>query len=151
MAKLPRHLGSPAIDGSSFPWDSDTLFFSTYRLYPSSTILDLRAAGVVSIDSIAACASSFASPSVNVDGSFANGTPSRVVVSSGSGDSLLPTFALNTGPELCSLTGHSGDTVWDVSSGPGGSLAPQHAFGSGAFLNPDHLTTALGVDDSAFV
>jgi hypothetical protein len=50
-------------------------------------------------------------------------------------------------------TGNSGAGVWDVTSAAFGQgcAEPVRAFGSGSFANPNHLTTALGVDQAAFV
>jgi hypothetical protein len=42
-------------------------------------------------------------------------------------------------------TGNSGNSFWSFNQTCAGGT-PQRAFGSGAFANPNHLTTALGVD-----
>lgn len=50
-------------------------------------------------------------------------------------------------------SGNSGASVWDMTTtsfGPGCD-GPQRAFGSGSFANPNHLTTAFGVDNAGFV
>lgn len=51
-------------------------------------------------------------------------------------------------------SGNSGAGVWDTSNGSascGGAADPSRAYGSGAFANPNHMTTALGVDGYDFV
>jgi len=53
-------------------------------------------------------------------------------------------------------TGNSGAGVWDTSDTTFGTPpceggTPQRAFGSSTFANPNHLTTALGVDGFDFV
>lgn len=48
-----------------------------------------------------------------------------------------------------STSGSSGFAVWDLTSGA--CTAPKRAYGSGSFVNPNHLTTAYGVDTMAFV
>jgi hypothetical protein len=55
-------------------------------------------------------------------------------------------------------TGNSGAGVWETSNGApfgqpdcGGSADPQRAYGSGNFANPNHMTTALGVDAFDFL
>lgn len=51
-------------------------------------------------------------------------------------------------------TGNSGAGVWDTNSTAFGQGSPdggERAFGSGSFANPNHLTTALGIDLYDFV
>lgn len=50
-------------------------------------------------------------------------------------------------------TGSSGGGVWDMTttSFGEGCDGPQRAYGSGSFVNSQHLTTAYGVDSMAFV
>jgi hypothetical protein len=45
--------------------------------------------------------------------------------------------------------GGTGNGVWDTGSGSG--CEAKRAFGSGPFINPNHLTTAYGVDSFDFV
>jgi len=50
-------------------------------------------------------------------------------------------------------SGQAGASAWDITTTEfgGGCDGPQRAFGSGYFANDDHLTTAIGIDDNAFV
>ena len=197
--------------GQEFPWEDSTFFFATFRnryLYPSTTLLDLQANDVETIESMHARTTSFSTTSVNVYGSLLNGTPSTVVISEAVADNLMPTFALNTAaPELGRLEGTdanpivieigiglkgsllstctscpdgdkwfdpielanhnnllvdmtlsvapgtSGNTLWDTSTTALGigCPEPERAFGSGSFVNFNHLTTAFDIDDNVFV
>lgn len=49
---------------------------------------------------------------------------------------------------IMSVVGGSGYVVWDTSQGMDGL---QRAYGSGSFVNPNHLTTAYGVDTYDFI
>lgn len=50
---------------------------------------------------------------------------------------------------LLSVSGGSGNGIWDTTSGA--CSAPTRAYGSGSFVNPNWLTTSYGVDAFNFV
>ena len=111
--------------GNGFPWENSTFFFSTFRnqyLYDSAALAE-TAKFTCAIHGIAARSVSFVGASTNVYGSFANGQPSTIHVSTGF-NSLVSTFALNSGPEFCWLTGTTASPIVmeTTTAIPGGSL-----------------------------
>jgi hypothetical protein len=112
--------------GNGFPWENETLFFSTFRnqfLFSSSDVNAVKSVAVT-IESIGARSVSFTGANVNVYGSVNNGSPSAIVVSDNIGDTLVPQFAANGGPlEHCRIEGtDAAPIVINTRVGPKGAL-----------------------------
>lgn len=196
--------------GNGFPWENSTGFFATFRnqyLFPSTTITKVK--------NVADTIESMHSRSVSFSGNGNHiyndaGKGSFVRITSGASNTLVPTFALNTGAttyqsltatpgapiqigmvalpsggagflstcltcvgsadpkspasrdrwatlgdlslitgsvmidSLSNVGGGTGNGIWDTGSGT--ACEARRAYGSGAFANPNNLTTALGVD-----
>lgn len=113
--------------GNQFPWESSTFFFSSFRnqyLYPSTTVTDMRSTACT-IETIGARTVSFAGAGTNAYGSFPTsiGGDSTITVSDAVSDSLVSTFALNSGSTINStLVGDDTDPiVFSSRSGPNGA------------------------------
>lgn len=137
--------------GNGFPWENSTFFFSSYRnqyLYPSSTVADTSALACT-IESIQARSSSFGGSSTNV---FTGA--GFVDVGDAIADSLVKTFALNTGT-ASSYGIISGDYTIDSTTGANGAtLSTCTSCGTDSWITTidiENNTPSILVDHNAVV
>jgi hypothetical protein len=114
--------------GNGFPWENSTFFFSTFRnqyLWPSASVKD-TAKITCTIESLQARSVSFTGANTNNYGQFLNGDDSFLRVTDAVADTLVPTFALNTGGNTyCEVTSTDtgGQITIATATGPNGALS----------------------------